>query len=780
MKKILSLSFFLFLVGLSSSSRAQGIAIGEWRDHLPYQVTRALSDAGDKVYCAGVSSVFYYDKNDASLNRLSTVNGLSDVEVSTLKYNPSTGVLVIAYLNGNIDLLLRSGEIINVAFIKKSDIVGNKTINRIDIEEELAFLSCGFGIVVFDTRKKEIRDTYFVGEDGNKLQVHDVIVEPDTIYAATEAGVYKGPRNANLADYRSWIRDKGLPKRTFTLIANLGDSRLVNERGIDFATDTVYRMEKGQAWAQIEQLGDTGTVTNYDFAVENDELMVAQGFGMYVYDLNLDLKLKIFTYADAANPFPRQIERIDDYYWVADAQSGLLRLFDNYNVDFFKLNSPDTERVFDVATDQGTVWTVAGGYTGNFGNTFYFPILGRFENQEWKTISRHTQAGLDSVYDLISVAIDPANSSRVFAGSWGAGLLELNNGELTKIYDRKNSAEHSLGVRSADNATFVGGLTFDDQSNLWVCNAFHPRPLSVLTPSGEWKSFNLQLIYNSEAVLAEIMADRNNNIWMIQHRDGRIIVYNHNGTPLDESDDPDPVVVSNSEGSGNLPGDRIYCAVEDLNGEVWIGSNKGIAVFYNPAAIFTGNDYDAQRILIQQDGTTQYLLETEAVTAIAIDGANRKWIGTQNAGVFLMSADGTEEVLHFSTDNSPIFSNNIRSISIDHETGEVFIGTEKGLISYRGTATAPVDEVSDVSVFPNPVLPGYNGVIAIKGLANNTTVKITDAKGSLVNEMKALGGQAIWNGKNFEGERVVTGVYLIFSTNPDGEQTDVSKVMILN
>jgi hypothetical protein len=759
---------------------AQKVGIGQWREHLPYKETRAISVTKNKVYCAAVSTVFYYDKEDQSLNRLSTVNGLSDVDISTLKYNEKTGVLLIAYRNGNIDLLLNSGEIINVSFIKKSDLVGNKTIFRIDQEEEFAFLSCGFGIVVFDTKRKEISDTYFVGEEGNKLSVLDIALSEDTIYAATEQGLYKGPRNRNLADYRSWIREKALPKRMFTLISQFNHGLIINERGSDFTTDTIYQTLPGQPWQQIEQLGDTGLITNYDFEVADQQLIISQGFGMLVLDSNLATLLKIFIYGEEGLPEPRQVAKDGDWYWVADNREGMVKLADNYRVEVYGINSPVSDRVFDIESTDGHVWSTAGGYSANFRNTFYFPVLNHFEEEEWNSVSRQTQAGLDSVYDLVSVAIEPSDPTHVFAASWGRGLLELKDGELIKVFDRNNTTEHSLTPREVDNATFIGGLDFDEFSNLWISNPFSTRLLSVRNPAGEWKSFNLAGIYDPDAVVAELMVDRNSNVWMIQHRDGRIIVYNFNGTPMEEEDDPEPVALIGAEGSGNLQGDRIYCTVEDRNGEVWIGSNKGVVVIFNPSAIFNGGDYDAQQIQIQQDGTTQNLLETEAVTAIAVDGANRKWLGTQNAGVFLMAADGTKEINHFTTDNSPLLSNNVHSISIEEESGEVFIGTEKGLISYRGSAVEPKDKIGKVEVFPNPVHPGYSGLIAIKGVVANSTVKITDAKGTLVYETVSLGGQAVWNGKNFEGNRVKTGVYLIFSTNDEGEETDVSKVMILN
>ncbi len=215
-------------------------------------------------------------------------------------------------------------------------------------------------------------------------------------------------------------------------------------------------------------------------------------------------------------------------------------------------------------------------------------------------------------------------------------------------------------------------------------------------------------------------------------------------------------------GFGNLPGTSVFAIAEDIEGEIWVGTDEGVAVFYSPNDILTDDRSDAQQILVNVDGYVQYLLETEIVKAIAIDGANKKWFGTERAGVFLLSADGTEQIHHFTEDNSPLFSNNITSLAINEKTGEVFIGTAKGLISYKSTATGGGTTNDSVYAYPNPVRPGYGGPIAIKGLVRDAIVKITDITGSVIYETRAEGGQAIWNGYSFDGRKASTGVYLVF------------------
>jgi hypothetical protein len=272
------------------------------------------------------------------------------------------------------------------------------------------------------------------------------------------------------------------------------------------------------------------------------------------------------------------------------------------------------------------------------------------------------------------------------------------------------------------------------------------------------------------------MVDNIGQKWLMV-RAHALVVFNDNNT-LDDTSDDNAKRLTSSAGTGALPGTSILSMATDRDGQVWVGSDAGVSVFYSPGNIFSNQNFDAQRILIEQDGYGQYLLEAEAVTAIAIDGSNRKWFGTDRAGVFLMSADGTQEILHFTEENSPLLSNSITDITIA-ESGEVFFGTAKGIISYRSNSVPPKPTLDEVVVFPNPVRENYIGTIAIRGLVENSRVNITDVSGTLVYSTRGEGGQALWDGRNFNGEKVQTGVYLVFVANADGSKTAVTKIMFV-
>ena len=255
-----------------------------------------------------------------------------------------------------------------------------------------------------------------------------------------------------------------------------------------------------------------------------------------------------------------------------------------------------------------------------------------------------------------------------------------------------------------------------------------------------------------------------------------IVVFNH-GTSLEDISDDQYYLYKTGEGLGNLPNVKVHSMAIDREGSIWIGTEEGIAVVHCPSQVFNGG-CDAQQILVQQDGFNGFLLANETVTAIAVDAGNRKWVGTTN-GIWLFSADGTEQLSFFNDENSPLFSNNIFAIAIDHSNGEVFVGTDQGLISFRGEALEGGDMHNDVYAFPNPVEPGYEGPIAITGLVQDAEVKITDVSGTLIYQTPAFGGQAIWNGKDTNGRRANSGVYLVFSTNADGTENFVTKILFI-
>jgi ligand-binding sensor domain-containing protein len=320
-------------------------------------------------------------------------------------------------------------------------------------------------------------------------------------------------------------------------------------------------------------------------------------------------------------------------------------------------------------------------------------------------------------------------------------------------------------------------LAFDNNHNLWVTNNTAPNILSVRKADGTWRSFN-PAPGASTYFTSGIVIDKSGQKWL-QMRDHTLVVFNDNGT-IDNPADDRGQFLTGTTGNGALPGTgAILSMAVDNDGQLWLGSDAGVAVIYSPENVFTGGSYDAQVVQVEQGGYLYDLLATEAITAIAVNGDNEKWIGTDKAGVFLMSADGSKEIHHFTAEDSPLLSNSITSIKIA-TNGEVFFGTSEGIVSYKDYKI-PVDStLNSVIIYPNPVRESYKGNIGIKGLVKDSNVKITDISGNLIWETQAEGGQVVWNGNNFSGRRASTGVYLVFITNTDGSQTQVAKILFVH
>ena len=427
------------------------------------------------------------------------------------------------------------------------------------------------------------------------------------------------------------------------------------------------------------------------------------------------------------------------------------------------------------------LWVAPGGVNGSWQNLGFSDGLYSFTNETWSNPKGNYPGifNMDTTYDFMNVLVDSADSKRVYATSWKDGVIEFYNGAPVKAYNNLNSSLQTLPF-TGYTPIWTYGLAFDKSRNLWVTNSSVAKSISVKKTDGTWQNFDFSTTIGTLPYLGQVLVDNLDQKWVVMSRGAGIMVTNIGTAPTTIVPGTNAKLLTTAPGNGALPSLGVECLAKDLDGQIWVGTDQGICVFYSPENAFTGANFDSQQILLEQDGHVQILLLTETVQAIAVDDANQKWIGTANSGVFLMSADGTQQIQHFDETNSPLFSNDVRSIVINHKTGEVYFGTAKGIISYRGTSIQANDDFTDVYAFPNPVKHDYSGPIAIKGLVNNTILKITDISGSLVYETKSEGGQAIWYGTNFKNERVSTGVYMVFCASADGTKKCVTKILVIN
>lgn len=756
---------------------SQGSPIGSWRTHLPYDKIIDIAIVDDMIYAATPLSIFTYNKLDNRVDRFDKVKGLNDVGISKIGYNSSTNEILVAYTNANLDIIPIDGTIINIPDIKDKEILGNKTINNIIFKDQYAYLSCGFGIVVLDMDKKEIADTYYIGPDGNAINVLEITYNDTSLFASTENGIYYADVNGlNLADYHQWHKDQRLlyPNLPYDHIVSFNGKIYANYFSGQFNHDTMF-VFNGYSWDYFEKDNNS---QHHQINVVGNNMLIVNVYDVLVYDKDMVLQLKIWN-PDQQSINPLSATMDDEFIWIGDKSKGLVKTWNNgWEAEFIKPNGPGSNNVFQLNAEGSSVWVASGGRQSNWAKLYMKDGVFSFIDNTWYTHNASSTPAFDTISDYVCVKVDPSNNAIAYIGTWQTGVVKFVDNELTDIFDAQNS---SLQPWVSNPLLInISGIDFDSQHNMWVANSGAPNLLSVMKNDGEWRSFNFGGSLSGKDI-GELLVDNYDQKWMIKRSDGLIIVFTDNGTIDDPGDDKTKVLRSSS-GQGNIPGNKVYSFASDLDGEVWIGTDKGISVFYSPGQIFVpGANYDAQQILVPRNdgsGLADYLLETELVTAIAVDGANRKWIGTERAGVFLFSEDGLEQIHHFTAENSPLLGNNITSISID-DKGEVYIGTSVGIISYKGTATPPQPPGTKVYAYPNPVRENFTGLIAIKGLESNSYIKITDSYGNLVYQTKSEGGQAVWDGNNFNGQRVATGIYMVFAVTIDKSEKVVTKILIV-
>lgn len=759
MKNFIGIICFLFLV---NGLKAQ-IGVGEWRDHLPFNFAIDVTESPKKIYVASENGVFSYNKSSHSIEKFTKTNKLSDIGVSAIEYSDENELLLVGYSNGNVDLIF-DNEVFNLSDIKREMINGSKSINHILFIDEYAYLSCGFGIVVLNTEKREIRDTYYIGDLGSNLQVNQMAFFDSYLYAATNQGIYVADyTNQNLIDYSNWQRINEIPNATssFNAIYVADGEMLVNQNN-DFSNDVLYKYEAG-VWQNYSN--EYNNIRKIVF--NNESVHVVTNRNILFLNKNLSFQDSISNeHIPGLNPYDVIVN--SNTVWIANRVNGLVK-YSNGNYEAVAPNAPYITESFYVDVHKDKVIVASGGVGMSWENSYINGSLSTFKNESWQSTINYQAS------DYIVARINPQNSNHYYAGSWGYGVVEYENNEIVETYNQDNSPLQS--VLPEPGYCRVAGLAFDNQNNLWIANAVSENPIVVKKNNNEWASFKFDNLINN-IVVSEILITENNNKWVVLPGGNGLFVFNENET-IDNENDDFKTKLSVTGQDGKVISNNIYAITEDLNGEIWLGTNQGIVVYYNPEQVFENDNFYASRVAITINDVTDYLLKTQVITSIAVDGANRKWIGTQSTGVYLVSEDGTKEINHFTEDNSPLLSNKINNIGINHESGEVFFATDKGLISYRGSATMGSDEFRDVYAYPNPVREDYTGEITIRGLVSDVNVKITDISGNIVYETIANGGQATWNGKNFSGRRVNTGVYLIFCTNDDGSKTYITKLLFI-
>lgn len=774
---------FWLLPASISAQDLEPIAIGQWNTFMSLQSAKDVTVANKIVYTAFSNGVMLYDIDEGSYEFLSKANGLSSINLSQVEYVPNTGMVVIGYSDGDMDIIQNDKSIINMADIKRSNILGDKSIYKIMVIDGFVYIATGFGIVVLDPNRLEIKDTYIFGPGGTNIKVNDITSDGTSLFAATDEGIFSGLlSNPFLANYASWTQDISINAAAVNGRFNsieFFNGNLIATRSINgYNNDSIY-IHNG-SWSPF----NFGVASDFYGVKTIDNKLFVIGNGIInMYDNALGQIQSNFMYNfGSINANDLDYLPSGSATFVADNYFGLTRVYHSFNNEDLTPSSPYTTGAVRVDANNGSVWVTHDGFPGvNVLNDYSKNLFSGTFNGSWLNFNATTNPVFvpDSVFDAVSVAIDPKDNNHVFIGSYSfKGLIEILDGSFVGFYDESNSAIESSGIAGYN---VISSIKMDDDDNLWLVNSRSSSPLVVRKSDGSWRKFDLGNDIKNKHIF-DLEIGKSGVIWIALptgNSNGGLMAFNPNGT-IDDLSDDERFFYLPGAGSGNLPSQDVRSIAEDLDEEMWIGTANGIAVVYDQFAFFNGSNGDAQQILIEQDGNIQILLEGEVISDIEVDGANRKWIATEGSGAYLISEDGTDEILHLTAENSPLLSNIVNDISIDHEDGTIYFATASGLISFRYTATGSKNAFNEVVAFPNPVHHDYEGLIAVKGLSRNSDFKITDISGNIVYHGISEGGQAIWDLKDIKGNRVSSGVYLVYCNSENGSKDAVAKLLVIN
>ena len=777
MKQTLLYSFIFFLSCLfyTNGVAQDQLAIGQWRSHLPYTTFFDIAQNDEFLFFATEWSLLVMDKEENTIRFASKIDGLSETGISTIAANKETGLLVAAYTNSVFDLITPD-RIIGFSDLSRDGNFNDRTINAIafDGSRDLYFAT-GFGVVKFDLDRLEFIFTVDMG-----LSVSDVAIYNGNIYAATEDGIFFIDKSDNtnqqaFGDWQVLGADEGLPANYFTnFIETKGDHLYLD------VNDNFSRFD-GVAITELRP-AESGFLPNF---ITADNQKVLAGYrcdgsctGKFVsFDPDTEELIELDNSCISRPLFAVEDEQGD--IWSSDLFTFVRKTNgvgdDCQRMDF---NAPFSHNVSEISVINGDVYIASGGVLDDDNNAKRRDGVFVLSDNNWSRIDESLDPILrvllmEADQDYYRVIGHPEND-KVFIGTYFGGIIELDGEELTLYNDTNSSLQGALGDVNRER---IAGMAFDENNNLWVTNNSAPEPFSVMTNEGEWHSFEAPLTN-----LGQLAIDRAGYKWAIVNGTSQgLLVFDDNGTFEDASDDRTRILTTNNS---NLPDNEVLSVEVDKDGDIWVGTIDGVLVFECGQSAFNPDVCSGNRRVVDEneiDDETENLLKGEQINAIGIDGGNRKWFGTSN-GVFVQDASGTQNIDFFDESNSPLPSNNILDIAFDDESGEVFIGTSKGVVSIRGEAIegGTVND-AEIYAFPNPVVPDYDGPIAIKGLANNANVKITDLSGALIFEGRAIGGQAIWDGRDYNGRKASTGVYLVFSTadNTVNPSAAVTKILFI-
>ncbi len=724
---------------------------------------------GDIVAASTENAFFLYDNQSGEFERFSTVQGLSGKKITSLFFHPLTSRYFLAHENGKIKIISEDKSIYHENNLFTSLIPDeDKIIGPVASFENTLFLSMPFGITEYDIQNLEFGDTFYIGTGGFPIQVNDLIVFNDHLYAATQGEGIKfiDIQNPDKSDFTQWQQTGTGNWNHFVIFQN-----------------NLYAVQ-GQNLYHILPNGITQVYTApsqiMDCHANQSNLFV--GLNDRVLKLNNFFSIEEQFVSNAQFPFSlNTLFATDDKLYVGTKRFGILISPVPGNGTFQSVypNSPILNRPFATDIYDKKIWVVYGDYDQLY-NPYPLDSYGisYYSDEKWK----HIPYAEFSAKSLTDVKILPSDPGRVFVGSFHDGLLEFRNNQLYAKYDNTNSPIPPIVLGNPPQTYYdfrISPLIFDPDGNLWMFQGLVMNGIHRYDLQGNWQSYSFSSITSTPVNegTSQMDFDKSGNLWLATHRLGVVGLNPQTGE-----------MIALTEQNG-IPYEGSYrntqAAVVDKDNILWIGTLNGLRILRNPERAFTDPGIQFEKIIIEleelegQDNQGTELLANTEISEIVVDGANNKWVGTTNSGVYYFSEDGQTTIYHFTEENSPLPGNSVFDISIDPLSGWVLFSTDNGLIGFKGDASEGKENLDSAYVYPNPLNMKKYEQLVIKNLMTGINVKITDIEGNLVYETNSKGGTVTWDLRNFANKKVASGVYLILLTDREGEHTKILKALII-
>lgn len=773
MKRILNILFLavclLNTIGLGAQE------LGSWQLYPSYGRATQNVSACSVVYAVFEGQLLRYDTEDSSVKVYSTLTELSDANISYIAYCKEAKRLTIVYDNGNIDLLDEKGRILNIAALKDK-VMANKQVTALTIQGLTAYLATGFGYVEVDVAEGVIRDTYQLD-----LQVRGVVATDESIYLSTATGLYKGTVGTNLHLAASWQRIN--PSSNFYEGVLFGDVPVFRHvSGLYQVTDN------GQT---LREFLNVGALPSF-LSLLSDGSMVFAATGQLYRFVSKDNYSK--------TEFPGTLNDLclsNQLFWTCEGDEGMKGYKWNDGalelaVGAIRPNGPH-RNLFSamsyVPNGEGDYRLLVAGGLNSMLDDRLEPLAMYLDGGQWTLLDDAPASELlpgVGQYNTTNVVQDPNEVGHFYAGTWRNGLKEYRNDRLIHIYNSDNSLLQSILPESSHYHNYepVASLRYDEDGNLWMAQQMTDTVLRYISPDRKWHALYQKDLAQTRQV-REFLFAYDGITFMpccvtVDPYVTGIFAFRHNGKKVTSS-----IWQTELKNQDDVSYGQLDCQamVEDMTGIIWCATTEGLFVIENPESFLSSGFRFTQIKINRNDGSglADYLLSGVNITALAVDGANRKWVGTSNNGVYLISADGQEMLQHFYMDNSPILSNKIQCIAVHPLTGEVMIGTDVGLCSYMSDATEGEDVLSgsNVVAYPNPVTPDYRGSVRIDGLTFGSEVKILSSAGQLVGHGYSNGGTFTWDCQKKQGGRVASGVYHVVANTEDGKKAVVTRIIVI-